>query len=71
VGKYNSTDFTDRWLGGCSDSFCYASCDSPHCKSEFRKGDTPSKHHIRIALNEIEDVEDMRATIQTLEGFPI
>jgi hypothetical protein len=58
----------DKWLGGCGDSFCWASCDSPDCKSEYRLGDTPSKHWLRVALNEIEGVEDMRATIQELDS---
>lgn len=38
----------DRWLGPCADSFCFASCENPHCRYEKRLGDTPSKHNAKV-----------------------
>jgi hypothetical protein len=27
-----------RWRGPCGDSYCFASCDSPDCRYQFRLG---------------------------------
>lgn len=57
----------NKWMGGCGDSFCWGSCDSPHCKSEYRLGPTPEKHNLRVALNEIEDLETKRYEVWLMD----
>jgi hypothetical protein len=61
--KFPSEDYsevvnpTDRWLGPCADSFCYASCDSPDCKWDRRLGDTPKKHNEKLREMKEEELE--------------
>lgn len=47
LGKAESRlgGLTDRFMGPCGDSFCYASCDMATCRYDLRKGDTPAKHN--------------------------
>lgn len=40
--------YASFWSGPCGDSFCYASCDSPNCHSELRKGKTPTEHNAYV-----------------------
>lgn len=44
-----TTQMGDVWAGSCGDSFCWASCDAAHCKSELRLGKTPSAHNAEVA----------------------
>jgi hypothetical protein len=38
----------NKWMGGCSDSFCWGSCDAAHCKQEYRLGKTPAEHNAAV-----------------------
>lgn len=38
----------DKWMGPCSDSFCYHGCDMAHCKWDRRLGDTPKEHNMAL-----------------------
>ena len=44
------------WMGPCADSFCYASCDSPHCKQNLRLGKNPQEHNNRLRIMQAEEL---------------
>lgn len=55
----------NEWLGPCDDSFCYATCDLPDCRWEFRRGDTPNEHRrVKLAV-----AKERNPNIEVLEGL--
>lgn len=47
--KHQKVSVGPRWNGPCGDSFCYASCDMPHCRRDLRLGVTPGEHNAIVA----------------------
>ncbi len=60
AAEQTKKDPNKEWLGPCGDSFCYASCDSPHCHFLLRRAPTPEEHYNVIAREEILKKEEAR-----------
>lgn len=59
--KYSKVNESfDRWMGPCSDSFCYASCTMATCRWEYRLGDTPAEHNRKLEEMIQDELESCR-----------
>ena len=53
----SASEKPNKWGGPCADSFCYASCNMAHCRSDLRLGKTPKEHNEALEKMKEEELE--------------